>query len=101
MSKDAYVFDQHFSDGSVDHTNPHRPGFRFLDIGDVAKLAADEANEQRRERIHYSNRQRQQDAAIHQRVPARTLDALQQDAEVAYAERNKRLQNAWRHKDGA
>lgn len=92
-----------FADGSPDFTNPHRKGFRFADVDDADRLAANEAYEQMRTRLSdaWRNKGQQQDADLDDRTPARTLDALQQDAATAYAERNKRLQNAWRHKDGA
>ena len=105
MSNDAYVFDQTFSDGSVDHTNPHRPGFRFLDIDDVAKLAADEAYEQMRTRLTDAWRRKREKQSSDHRDGARprtpTVDALQKDAALAYAERSKRMQNAWKHRDAS
>jgi hypothetical protein len=87
-----------FADGSPDHTSPHRPGYRFLDVNDEAKIAANDAYEARRERIHYSSRQRQQDANADDRAPARTLDALRQAAEKAYEDRNARMRNAWKQR---
>jgi hypothetical protein len=30
-----------FADGSVDHTSPFKPGYRFADTNDAARLAAD------------------------------------------------------------
>ena len=49
--KDAAGFHTHFSDGSPDHTSPHKPGYRFLDVDDAAKIAADEAYEARSRRM--------------------------------------------------
>ena len=40
MDHAAYGFRSHFSDVSVDYTDPHKPGPR-LDVGDAARLAAD------------------------------------------------------------
>jgi hypothetical protein len=94
----ALGFHSTFSDGSRDFTSPHRPGYRFLDVNDEAKIAANDAYEARRERIHYSSRQRQQDANADDRAPARTLDALRQAAEKAYEDRNARMRNAWKQR---
>jgi hypothetical protein len=96
----AYGFHSTFADGSPDHTSPHRPGYRFADTSDAARLAADEAYEQRRERMHYTtNRRRhQQDANEPPPTSTRTLDELRAKAEQAWEERNKRMANAWRNR---
>jgi hypothetical protein len=90
------MFHAKFSDGSPDHTSPHRKGYRFLDVDDAHRLAADEAYEARRQRLHYTNRQRQQDAAGS--TPPRIVDTaqLRAKAEQAWEERNARMRNAWR-----
>jgi hypothetical protein len=91
-------FHRRFSDGSVDHTSPHRKGSRFLDLNDQAKLAADEAYEQRRTRLSNAWRDKgeQQDAADPVRTPSNT-PARTVTAEQAYEERTKKRQTAWRH----
>jgi hypothetical protein len=101
ISDQSARFSATFADGTPDHTSPHKPGHRFLDVDDAARQQADQAYEERRERVHYATNRRhqQQDETRDQHTPAPTksLDQLRQTAETAYAERNKRLQNAWRH----
>ena len=40
ISDQAHGFRQMFADGSPDFTSPHRKGFRFADVNDEAKIAA-------------------------------------------------------------
>lgn len=102
MDAAAGRFHSHFSDGSPDHTSPHRPGYRFADLYDNARLAADAAYEQRSIRMADAWRHKgaPQDASAEERTPSNThtpsLDA-RQAADQAYEDRNKRLRNAWRH----
>ena len=59
-------FHTHFSDGTPDHTSPHKPGYRFADIDDAAKIAADEAYEERSRRMETAwqrKGEQQQDAS--------------------------------------
>jgi hypothetical protein len=92
----ALGFSSTFSDGSRDFTSPFKPGFRFADIGDAAKIAADEAYDQRRERM--ANAWRTKGNATHDAAPPRTatLDELRALADAAYQAKCERLQNAWR-----
>ena len=99
--KDAAGFHTHFSDGSPDHTSPHKPGYRFLDVDDAAKIAADEAYQARSRRMATAWK-RKGDAQANANgdgtpVRTHTNDELQRDAQAAYDERTKRMQNAWRH----
>jgi hypothetical protein len=93
-------FSPTFSDGTPDHTSPHRPGYRFADTSDAARLAADEAYEQRRERMHYTTnrRRQQQDANEPPPTSTRTLDALRASATAAYEARSKRMAGAWKNR---
>jgi hypothetical protein len=90
-------FHPYFSDGTPDHTSPHRPGWRFADTTDAARLAADEAYEARRERMHYANRRRQ-DGTGDPGATARNLDQLRALADAAYEAKCKRLQEGWRNR---
>jgi hypothetical protein len=96
MDQASYGFTPKFADGSVDHTNPHRPGHRFADVDDAGRLAADAAYEARRQAMHYANRRQQQDAC----KPEAThdLDRLRELADAAYEDRKVRMQNAWRNR---
>src|SRR5262249_56197628 len=82
-----------FADGSVDHTHPCRPGFRFADIDDTTKRAADAAYEARRERL--SNAWRTKDdvkaEANRDGTPphTRSLDQLRAAADAAYHDRSE------------
>jgi hypothetical protein len=94
-------FQHKFSDGSIDHTSPHRKGFRFADTDDADRLAADEAYQERSKRMAtaWQRKGQQHDAGgAVTPPPTRTLDALRKDAETAYEERNKRMRNAWRQR---
>jgi len=95
MDHAAYAFTPTFSDGSVDHTSPHRPGHRFADVDDEARLAANDAYEERRQRLHYANKHRDlDDASNHGATP--DLDLLRELADAAYEDRRTRMANAWR-----
>jgi hypothetical protein len=103
-------FRRQFADGSIDHTDPHRPGFRFLDTDDSNRIAANDAYEQRRQAMHYTNRRRQpekDDASETERrqrlaTPAARatmgVDQARELADAAYAERSERMSNAWRNR---
>jgi hypothetical protein len=112
------VSDHDPSDGTPDHTSPHRPGFRFIDHGEL-RDAADAAYEERRARLSDAHRAR--DAvpplatpferrlarleAVRREEPAprraeretptpdptRSLEELRADADAAYAARSRRL----------
>ncbi len=43
MDQAVYGFHSTFSDGSSNSTSPHRPGFRFSDVGDPLRLVAEQA----------------------------------------------------------
>jgi hypothetical protein len=86
----AFGFRETFADNSPDITDPHRPGFRFLDTNDTTRIAADHAYERMRSRLDY--RHRQQDSGA--RTP--TLDELEQAAVDAYRARSERLRTAWK-----
>lgn len=97
----AYGFRSTFADGSVDHTHPCRPGFRFADTDDSARAAADEAYEQMRTRLSDAWRNKDAQAEDNRNPappPTRTLDALRALAEKAWEERNERMRNAWRQR---
>jgi hypothetical protein len=91
------VFTRTFADGSTDHTDPHRPGHRFADVDDAARIAAHDAYEDRRKTQHYTSRYPRpavQDAKPQDaHKPEVNLD---QARELAWEERNVRMANAWR-----
>lgn len=101
MDHAAFGFRPTFSDGTPDHTSPHRPGYRFADTNDAARIAADEAYEERRERMQNAWRRKgdaQTDDNRNSAPPrTRTLDEWRAAAEKAWEDRNKRMQNARRH----
>jgi hypothetical protein len=94
----ALGFHNTFADGSVDHTSPFKPGYRFADTNDAVRVAADEAYEARRERLHYTinRRRQQQDANEPPPTTTRTLDELRAAASAAYEARSKRMAGAWK-----
>ena len=97
ISDQAPGFRPHFSDGTPDLTFPHAPGFRFSDVDDGAKLAADRAYIERRTRMDYRHRiDARPDADRGSQQPTLLLDELEQAATVAYEERSERLRTAWR-----
>jgi hypothetical protein len=83
----------YFSDGKPDDTSPHRPGYRFADIGDAAVLAASEAYERKRSMLSYASRRRRPEDVREDDAPprARTLDELRAAADAAYEDRKKRI----------
>jgi hypothetical protein len=89
----AFGLRKTFSDGSPDFTDPHRPGFRFLDTKDSAKLAADTSYWEMVARLDY--RHRQQDGDSDDGSRQRTLDELEAAAAASYAARSKRMAEAW------
>jgi hypothetical protein len=91
-----------FADGSIDHTSPHRPGYRFADTNDPDRLDADAAYEERNRRLSNASRhkgEQQDERCDHHAAPRkRTLDELRALAEGAYQDRNVRMQNQWRNR---
>jgi hypothetical protein len=104
MLMDHGGFHPYFADGSVDHTSPFKPGHRFLDVNDEARIAANDAYEQMRERMAnaWRNKGQQHDADADDRDVARprtrTLDALRAAASAAYDARSKRMAGAWKNR---
>jgi hypothetical protein len=112
MQDERGHFTPTFSDGSVDHTSPHRPGYRFADVDDADRIAAAEAYEAKRDRLQRRRRPEEEDAApewerrqavarkaagaVRGKDAAPTLDELRDQADEAYAARSLRLANAWR-----
>jgi hypothetical protein len=97
ISDQAPGFRTHFSDGTPDLTFPHAPGFRFSDVDDSAKLAADRAYIERRTSMDYRYRvDARPDADRGSQQPTLLLDELEQAAVTAYEERSERLRTAWR-----
>jgi hypothetical protein len=96
MTLDHSAFCPFFADGSPDPTSPHKRGFRFLDVDDPAKLAADAAYEQMRERLSSAWRKDKdrRDPICDARRP--TLDELETAASAAYEARSERMRNAWK-----
>ena len=94
---DAAGFRPFFADGSPDCTSPHRPGHRFADTDDAAKIAAEEAYQERSRRLqdawrNKGEQQREDSAPQH----TRSLDEMRAAADQAYADRSVRMSNAWR-----
>jgi hypothetical protein len=98
----ALGFRSTFSDGSPDHTSPFKPGYRFADTNDEARIAADRAYEARRERMENAWRTKGDVKAADGGDTApplrRTLDQLRTLAEKAWDDRNERMRNAWRQR---
>jgi hypothetical protein len=88
-------FVDHFADGSVDHTSPHRPGYRFLDTNDPARVASEEAYRARSARMQDAWKTNKGTKVEKQE----TLDQSRAAAAAAYEARNERLRNGWRRKD--
>jgi hypothetical protein len=78
-------------------TSPHRPGYRFADNNDTARLAAEQAYEEQRTRLSDAWRKDQGNAAADHAAPRR-LDELRALAEAAYADKCQRLRNGWRNR---
>jgi galactokinase len=87
-------FRTHFSDGSVDHTNPHQPGYRFADTNDEGRRAAAEAYEQRRARMQDAWQRKGSEEQGDTTPP--TLDAARSLADAAYAAKVARMTSAWK-----
>jgi hypothetical protein len=94
MDHASYGFRPTFSDGTPDHTNPHRPGYRFADIDDADRLAADKAYEERRTRMQNAWKNATDADTPVQRRDAANARAV---ADRAYEDRKVRLTNAWRN----
>jgi hypothetical protein len=91
------TFRTRFSDGSPDHTSPHRPGYRFADCD--ARDAAEDAYRERSRRLHNADHARQFDPphdATLRFADASALDELQGAARDAYERRRERLASKWR-----
>jgi hypothetical protein len=101
MDQAAFAFNPTFSDGSPDFTSPFKPGYRFLDVNDAARLAADAAYEARSERMQNAWRTKG-DVKADTRDAApprtRTLDELRAASAAAYEARSKRMAGAWKNR---
>jgi hypothetical protein len=87
MDHAAYGFTPSFADGTRDFTDPHRPGYRFADVNDAARIAADEAYRERNQRMSSAwQRKGEPQQADVRDATERTLDPDQ-----AYAEKVRRL----------
>jgi hypothetical protein len=86
-----------FADGTPDHTSPHKPGYRFADTDDEARIAANDAYEARSRRMETAWRDKGDVKADAPPPRTQSLDQTRSAADAAYAERNERLRNAWRH----
>jgi hypothetical protein len=95
----AFGFRPTFSDGTPDHTNPHRPGYRFADTNDEGRLATERAYRARSQRMQDGWKRKDQQQDEKPVVRTQSLDELRRTAAEAYAARNARLQNAWRNRD--
>src|SRR5215472_8187274 len=93
-------FTRQFSDGGIDHSNPHAPGFRFLDVNDASCIAAVDAYEARRAGMDYRNKRRQQAEDDKTKTETKTekatlsADKARALADAAWEERTKRMQSA-------
>jgi hypothetical protein len=100
ISDQAFGFRPTFADGSLDHTSPHRPGHRVADTYDEARIAANDAYEQRRERMANAWRNKGypqlEDDGGERDYCTRTLDESRAAADAAYQAKRERLQNGWR-----
>jgi hypothetical protein len=93
-------FVDHFADGTPDHTNPHRPGHRFLDTNDPAKLAAQEAYDARSRRMETAWRRKgEQHQQGNEENNKPTLDEARAASDAAYQARSERMRKGWKHKD--
>ena len=101
LADNAYGFHSTFADGSPDFTSPHRKGFRFADVNDGDRAAANDAYEQMRTRLSDAWRRKdERSVATKEAPPTRRLDELRTLAEKAWHDRNERMRNAWRNRDG-
>lgn len=92
----AYGFSKTFSDGSRDFTDPYRPGYRFLDVDDAGRIAAQEAYDARSKRLSENWRrkdQQQQSDDTKPRTPFSMPGVSHQQgkAQDAYREKCTRL----------
>lgn len=93
----AASFSRTFSDGTLDHTNPHQPGYRFADVDDAARIASEQAYRERSARMaeawRHKGEKQQQDDDNQDAAPRRTptLDELQKASDAAYREKCGRL----------
>ena len=98
----ANGFSRTFSDGSVDHTSPHQPGYRFADVNDAARISSEEAYRARSARMADAWRhkgQQHDQTGDHRATPCTSdLDRLRALAEASYEARRVRMQNAWRNR---
>jgi hypothetical protein len=120
MMDHAAGFSHTFADGSVDHTHWSRPGFRFADTNDAARIKANDAYEQRRQAMHYDAKRRRKqeeedeeeerrkraagaetEMERRQRLARKAAQAVTGDAralaDAAWEARNERLRNGWRN----
>jgi hypothetical protein len=102
MDAARFGFTPTFADGTPDHTNPHRKGYRFSDTDDPDRADAEQAYRERNRRMETAWRRKgeqQDETRDHRAAPrTRTLDELRAAADQAYAQRNRRMQNAWRNR---
>jgi hypothetical protein len=92
MDHASFGFRRRFADGSVDHTDPHRPGYRFSDVDDADRLAAERAYAERLQRRDYRTRQQTHDQVADRSAPhTRSLDELRDAADAAYEARRQRM----------
>jgi hypothetical protein len=99
MDHAAYGFNPSFADGSPDHTSPHRPGYRFADTDDAARVAAEEAYRERNQRMSSAwqrKGQPQQDDVRDATPRTRTPEEAQKSVDDAYAQKVARLD--YRHR---
>jgi hypothetical protein len=91
-------FSPTFADGTPDHTSPHKPGYRFADTDNAARLAALDAYAARSRRMEmaWQRKGAQKQDDVHDAPRTRSLDELRAAAHQAWHDRNKRLSNAWR-----
>jgi hypothetical protein len=98
MDHAAFGFSPHFFDGTPDHTSPHRPGYRFADTHDAARLAAEQAYRERSTRLQDAWRKGRLDPVRDHASRQLTLDELRAAADAAYREKCERLRNGWRNR---
>jgi hypothetical protein len=91
-------FVDRFADNSPDLTSPHRPGYRFADTHDAARLAAEQAYRERSTRLQDAWRKGRLDPVRDHAPRQLTLDELRAAADAAYHEKCERLRNGWRNR---
>jgi hypothetical protein len=89
----SFGFSTKFSDGSTDHTSPHRPGYRFADVDNPARLEATKAYEEKRARVQDQWRKppARSDAAPPPPSDARAI------ADRAWEDKRQRISNAYKN----